>query len=83
MAGGCAEGPSRQLAHLLAEATGYGETESIGYPVTGSIVDYLAFEGVAAVDVELTNKVDPDLERNLKGIQMVMESVAEIVFYEY
>lgn len=83
VAGGCAEGPSRQLAHLLAEATGYGETESIGYPVTGSIVDYLAFEGVAAVDVELTNKVDTDLERNLKGIQMVMESVAEIMFYEY
>jgi predicted deacylase len=83
VAGGCAEGPSRQLAHLLAEATGYGEAESIGYPVTGSIVDYLAFEGVAAVDVELTNKIDTDLERNLRGIQAVMESVAEIVSYEY
>ncbi len=82
VAGGCGEGPSRQLAHLLAQATGYGEAESIGYPVTGSIVDYLAFQGVAAVDVELTNKVDAELERNLKGIQAVMESVVEIVSHE-
>ncbi len=77
VAGGCGEGPSRQLAHLLAEATGYEEAESIGYPVTGSIVDYLAFRGGAAVDVELTNKVDTELERNLRGIQAVMESVDE------
>jgi len=83
VAGGCREGPSRQLTHLLAEATGYGEAESIGYPVTGSIVDYLAFQGVAAVDVELTNKVDTELERNLKGIQAVMESLEEIVSHEY
>lgn len=83
VAGGCAEGPSRQLAHLLAEATGYGEAESIGYPVTGSMVDYLAFRGVAAAEVELTNKSDTELERNLRGIQAVMESVVEIVSHEY
>jgi hypothetical protein len=83
LAGGCADGPSRQLAHLLAEATGYEETESIGYPVTGSMVDYLASRGVAAAEVELTDKIDTELERNLKGIQSVMESVAEIVSYEY
>ncbi len=83
VAGGCGEGPSRQLAHLLAEATGYSEAHSIGYPVTGSIVDYLAFRGVAAVDVELINKVDTELERNLKGIRAVMESLAEIVSHEH
>jgi len=83
LAGGCGEGPSRQLAHLLAEATGYKEAESIGYPVTGNMADYLAFRGVAAAEVELTNKSDTELERNLKGIQAVMESVAEIVSYEY
>jgi len=83
LAGGCGEGPSRQLAHLLAQATGYEEAESIGYPVTGSITDYLAFRGVAAADVELTNKVDTELERNLRGIETVMESIEEIVPYEY
>jgi predicted deacylase len=83
VAGGCAEGPSRQLAHLLAEATGYGEAESIGYPVTGSMVDYLAFRGVAAAEVELTNKSDTELVRNLRAIQAVMESLAEIVSHEY
>lgn len=82
LAGGCGEGPSRQVAHLLAEATGYREAESIGYPVTGSIVDYLAFRGVAALDVELTNKIDTELERNFKGIQAVMDSVAEVVSHE-
>ncbi len=82
VAGGCGEGPSRQLAHLLAEATGYEEAESMGYPVTGSITDYLTFRGMAAVAVELTNKIDTELERNLKGIQAVMESLAEIVSYE-
>ncbi len=83
LAGGCGEGPSLQLAHLLAGATGYGEAESIGYPVTGSIVDYLTFRRVAAVDVELTNKIDTELERNLEGIEAVMGSLAEIVSHEY
>jgi len=83
VAGGCGEGPSRQLAHLLAAATGYGEAESIGYPVTGNMMDYLAFRGAAAVEVELANKSDTELERNLKGIQAVMESVTEIVSYGY
>jgi len=82
VAGGCGGGSSRQLAHILAEATGYEEAESIGYPVTGSIVDYLTFRGVAAVAVELTNKMDTELERNLKGIQAVMESIGEIVSHE-
>lgn len=82
LAGGCGEGPSRRLAHLLGEATGYEEADSIGYPVTGSIVDYLAFRGIAAAEVELTNKSDTELERNLRGIQAVMESVEEIVSHE-
>lgn len=83
LAGGCGEGPSRQLAHLLAEATGYEEAESIGYPVTGNMADYLAFRGVAAAEVELTNKSETELERNLEGIEAVMESIEEIVSREY
>ncbi|MCJ7667948.1 MAG: M14 family metallopeptidase [Anaerolineae bacterium] len=79
LAGGCGEGPSRQLAHLLAEATGYKEAESIGYPVTGNMADYLAFRGVAAAEVELTNKSETELERNLEGSEAVMESIEEIV----
>ena len=83
VAGGCSRGPSRQLAYLLAHATGYEEVESMDYPVTGSITDYLASQGVAAVDLELTNKIDTELERNLEGIQAVMESIGEIVSHEY
>jgi len=83
VAADCGHDPSRRLARLLAQATGYQESQWGAYPVTGSMVDYLAFRGVAAVDVELTNKVDTELERNLRGIQAVMESVAEIVSHEY
>lgn len=82
VAAGCDHDPSRELAYLLAQATGYQESQWVAYPVTGSIVDYLAFQGVAAVDVELTNKIDTELERNLKGIQTVMNSLAEIVSHE-
>jgi len=82
VAADCGHDPSRRLARLLAQATGYQESQWGAYPVSGSIVDYLAFGGVAAAEVELTNKSDTELERNLKGIQAVMESVAEIVSHE-
>jgi predicted deacylase len=73
--------PSTELARRLSEATGYPFAEEgwTSYPVTGAMVDYLAYGGVAAVEVELTDKVDTELERNLAGVRMLMESVDEIV----
>jgi predicted deacylase len=73
--------PSVELARHLSEATRYPFAEEgwISYPVTGAMVDYLAYRGVAAVEVELTDKVDTEFDRNLAGVRAVMESVDEIV----
>ncbi|MFQ6001738.1 MAG: M14 family metallopeptidase [Anaerolineae bacterium] len=80
LAAGCGHNPSRELARLLAQATGYQESQWRAYPVTGSMVDYLAFRGIAAAEVELTNKSDIELERNLEGIEAVMEQIEEITW---
>ncbi len=73
--------PSLALARRLSEATGYPFAEAgwISYPVTGAMVDYLAYRGVAAAEVELTGKVRTEFDRNLSGVRAVMESVDEIL----
>lgn len=78
----CADHPaSAELARRLSDATGYPFSEEgwASYPVTGAMVDYLAYQGVAAVEVELTTKVDTEFDRNLAGLRAVMESVDEVV----
>jgi predicted deacylase/predicted small lipoprotein YifL len=77
----CADhAPSERLARWLSGATGYPFSEEgwTSYPVTGAIVDYLAYQGVAAVEVELTTKVDTEFERNLAGVRAVLQSLDEI-----
>jgi hypothetical protein len=73
--------PSAELARRLSGVTGYPFAEEgwTSYPVTGAIVDYLAYRGVAAVEVELTGKVETEYDRNLAGVMAVLESVDEIV----
>lgn len=73
--------PSAELARHLSEVTGYPFAEEgwASYPVTGAMVDYLAYRGVAAVEVELTDKIDTELERNLAGVRAVLDSLDEIV----
>jgi len=78
----CADhAPSAELARVLSSATGYPFVEQgwISYPVTGAMVDYLAYRGVAGVEVELTNKRDTEFEENLAGLLMAMSLVHQIV----
>ncbi len=76
--------PSGRLAKVLSSGTGYPVPEEgwTGYRLTGEFGDYLAGEGVAAVTVELTDHEDPELERNLKGIQVLLAAVDEILSVE-
>jgi predicted deacylase len=77
----CADhAPSDALARCLSEATGYPFAVEgwESYPVTGAIVDYLAYQGVAAAEVELETKVDSEFERNLAGVKSVMRSLDQI-----
>lgn len=71
---------SERLARRLSEATGYPFPAEgwVSYPVTGAIVDYLAQQGVAAVEVELETKVDSDFDRNLAGVRAVLQSLDQI-----
>lgn len=72
--------PSAELARTLSEATGYPFVEEgwTSYPVTGGMVDYLAYRGVGAAEVELTDRKDTEFDRNLIGVRAVMESLDEI-----
>jgi murein DD-endopeptidase MepM/ murein hydrolase activator NlpD len=83
--GGClANEASVRLAEVLSEATGYEVPEGgwSGYPVTGGVADYLASEGVAVVELELTDQANPEWERNLAGVQAVLESLDSILAAE-
>lgn len=83
--GGClANAASVRLADVLSEATGYEVPEAgwSGYPVTGGVADYLASEGVAVVELELTDQADTEYERNLAGVQAVLEGLDGILAAE-
>jgi len=82
LAAGCrARSPSVTLAQVLAEATGYKFPPEgwTAYPTTGTIADYLADQGVAVSEVELSNRRDTEFERNLKGVLAVLQAVESIV----
>lgn len=77
----CADHPaSAELAVVLSEATGYPFAEDgwVSYPVTGAMVDYLACQGVAAVELELETKVETEFDRNLLGVEAVLRSLDRI-----
>jgi protein MpaA len=64
---------SDRLARQLSLASGYPYPAfATGCKMTGSLVDWVATTGAAAVDVELSNHWDTDFEINLK---LIMELV--------
>jgi hypothetical protein len=61
---------SARLAECFAAATGYdlGGSGRLGYAVTGDAGGYLREQGVAAIDIELTDHENPEWERNIAGL---------------
>ena len=60
-----------ELAHTLAEATGYQYAPD-GVPgqiTTGNAIDWLTTNGITAIEVELTSHEDLDWEQNLRGLR--------------
>jgi len=67
--GGCQEPGALWLSQLLADATGYANAVVFeAYPLSGTAEDWLDDRGVAAVTVELSDRSDPELARNLIGL---------------
>lgn len=65
-------GDSAALAAVLGEAAGYSYGEAFtAYPVTGTAASWTHGQGIAAADVELSSRDDPEFERNLRGLLAV------------
>lgn len=61
---------SVELAELVSEVSGYPYPPiDTGCEFTGQFTDWLALQGVASVDVELTNHRDTDFEINLRVLR--------------
>jgi protein MpaA len=64
------EDASIRLAETLAAVSGYGYPPiDTGCIFTGEMVNWFAMQGMAAVDIELTNHRDTDFEINLKVLE--------------
>ena len=64
-----AKSATYELAVVMSEATGYPIAAGIpGQITTGDAVDWMSDQGLAGVEVELTNHEDIEWERNLRGL---------------
>jgi hypothetical protein len=70
---------ARTIARGLSSATGYPFREQgfDYYEVTGGAVDYLTCRNVPALDLELSDHVHTEWDRNLKGILALVKMVLE------
>jgi predicted deacylase len=61
---------SGSLAECFARSTGYdlGEGSRLAYTITGDASSYLREQGIATIDIELTDHEDPEWERNIAGL---------------
>jgi len=65
-----ARSASLELAQVLSQATGYPlSLEGVpGQITTGDSIDWLSTQGIAAIEVELTDHQDIEWERNRRGL---------------
>jgi hypothetical protein len=62
------------LTKLYAEASGYPAYESFDYyEITGDMVNWLAKQDIPAISVLLTNHTDTEWDKNMKGIEAMLE----------
>ncbi len=76
--GGCdaPHEPSQAIARQYAEASGYDYQDSFGeYPVSGDAADWLAAQGITAIEVELISHEEVEFEQNLGGVLAVLAAL--------
>jgi hypothetical protein len=64
---------SIQLAREIAQISHYAYPPvETGCAITGGLVDWAAEQGTAAVDIELHNHIDTDLEENINIFRLLL-----------
>ena len=72
-------GVSELLSAAYAATSGYEHiSEWTHYEVTGGFIEALEEHGIAAADVELAHDDAASFERNLRGVQAVIDAVAAL-----
>lgn len=67
-----------KLTSIYSLASGYPASESFDfYSVTGDMVNWLAKESIPAISVLLTNHTDTEWNKNLAGVQAVLQHYAQ------
>jgi protein MpaA len=66
-----------------AGATGYLARDWMAYPVTGDFVQWCEEMGVPALDLELWDHTDTDFDRNMAGLQIMLETLAVVANESY
>ena len=76
--GGAPSSESRSLASTYAKAANYPtESEFDAYAITGDVVNWLAKENIPAISVLLSTHTDTEFEKNLAGLEAVLETYNE------
>ncbi|MCA9912571.1 MAG: hypothetical protein KC496_04465, partial [Anaerolineae bacterium] len=66
------------LAATFASAAGYpAEAEFDAYAITGDMVNWMAKQGIPAISVLLTTHEGSEFEKNLAGVQAILNAYAE------
>ena len=67
-----------ELMNTYAQAAGYRSVPAFdAYPVTGDAEGWLASIGIPAITVELATHEDVEWEKNLRGVQAVLDAYAK------
>jgi predicted deacylase len=72
--------PARKLAEAYSKASGYAIHQWTGggtrtYSITGTASGYYYKQGIPAVTIELSGRYSPNLERNKKGLNALIEAL--------
>lgn len=76
------DGPAGDLAAAYADASGYnwpmpGAPSPLSYSATGSMNAWLRQAGMAGILIELTTPRSTEIERNLAGLEAVLQRLAQ------
>jgi len=64
------------LLDLFADASAYPIEPFVAYPVTGDFAQWCDEIGIPTIEVELSDHLDPEQDRNLAGVSAVLQALS-------